>query len=613
MSSTIASFLIRDGMQSDISPARPDRPDDSDRPLSPSSNTLAPNNASTDDSAGADGYFGDSSTFAFVSKVQPDTQNLPGVHLQHGQPSGSPSTTAPGCHDEGGQDTVYSMRTQLPDRHLADNLVDVYFNRFHLIYPFLHESSFRAEYENMWADPEQAPRRSSWHALLNAVFTLGYEFYNELASSDVPAAVPPFSDRARTIILAQVYKRGNLELMQGLLLLCHYLQGTLDLNECWNLVGLMIRTAFSIGLHLNPDSLSVSSVEKEVRKRVWWGCFALDRTVSMKFGRPPSLHLQDALAVPYPLPVDDQYIQNDIQAPRQPSYLPSTTEFFIHTIKLARLIDDILRHLYSAHRGPSRSESTDPLVPEQELEIAELIILDGRLRSWWNTKPAHLVPESPTWASTVFQRQQTVMQIRYKQIQILLRRPLLLMFSRDDPDDDFVRAIAVAGSQMCLAAARQTIRMIHEQYHRQLLNPLWYNLHYIFTSMGVLLHVRNMDKSKAEVIEPEQRGETVDALDCGMDFLKKASQISPLAARYVKMLQYIRDVVDQGTARPSRKDGSKLSGGGGGGSVLYPNYAALAQGQELWPDLASWQTQRFLTEEEIDLNGVDLESFFLGN
>jgi hypothetical protein len=381
------------------------------QPLSPRSKTVVAMDPLSSHARGVDAYYGDSSAIEAVSTAQPETEAIQEVRPLHDRFRKSPSTCPQAWHDEVGQD--YSLAggmNQLPERHLADNLVDEYFNRIHYLYPFLHEGSFRAEYENMWTCPEQAPHRPSWSALLNVIFAFGCESGDDIAANKVTETVSPFMDRARTIVLSQVFKRGDLELIQAFLLLCYYLQGTLDLNECWNLVGLMIRTAVSIGLHLNPDSLGVSSVEKEVRKRVWWGCFTLDRTLSMEFGRPPSLQPQDAQDVPYPLPVDDQYIHNTSQNPRQPSNCPSTIEFFIHTIKLAHLNDDIRRDLYSTHRRTPQSDTTDVVVSDQE--IVRLVVLDGRLRSWWNAKPDHLGTASLVWCHPIFQRQQAVMQIR---------------------------------------------------------------------------------------------------------------------------------------------------------------------------------------------------------
>jgi hypothetical protein len=84
----------------------------------------------------------------------------------------------------------------------------------------------------------------------------------------------------------QLVGRGSLELVQTLLLTAQYLQSTQMWGMCWNLVGLAVRLAQGIGLHLNPSDSSKHSgaqssslLDEEMRRRVWGGCVTLDRYV----------------------------------------------------------------------------------------------------------------------------------------------------------------------------------------------------------------------------------------------------------------------------------------------------------------------------------------------
>ncbi|KAH7372169.1 fungal-specific transcription factor domain-containing protein [Cadophora sp. MPI-SDFR-AT-0126] len=456
--------------------------------------------------------------------------------MELGDSSLSPSPMLPSSDQNiAGLKSAYG----LPERQLADSLIDRYFNRAHPLYPFVHEATFRAEYENAWANSSDSPLRPSWYALLNIILALGCEFNDEIPVGEVTNTVSRFVANSRCIILTHIYKKGNLEFVQALLILCHYLQGTLRLNECWNLVGLMIRTAFSIGLQLNPIDLPLPTVDKEMRKRVWWGCFIIDRTVSMKFGRPPSIQEKDAEAVPLPLVVDDQYINNQTTNSRQPTGRPSITAFFVHTIKLSKIIESALRILYTnkwKFPQPTESEKRVPLVPEESNILGNVILLDGQLQSWWRERPIHLSQEPIIAEGEIFQRQQNVLRVRYMQIRILIQRPLLSMFSRQPIEDDFFRAITIAGAQTCILAAHQTVRMICDLYHRGLLNSSWYNLYYMFTSIGVLFHAQSMDNSKLALL-----GNPLDqkVIECGMEFLKAATstESSCLASRYTTMLR----------------------------------------------------------------------------
>lgn len=86
---------------------------------------------------------------------------------------------------------------------------------------------------------------------MNIVFALGYEFSDAIPDGSITTVVSLFVGRSQEIILPHIYRKGNLEFVQALLLMCHYLQGIMELNEYWNLVGLMIWAAISIGLQLN--------------------------------------------------------------------------------------------------------------------------------------------------------------------------------------------------------------------------------------------------------------------------------------------------------------------------------------------------------------------------
>ena len=304
----------------------------------------------------------------------------------------------------------------LPQKQIADGLVDAYFARVHRLYPFVHEPSFRLEYERMWTlDPRVlADSRPIWFGLLNLVFAHGCEFCDSVRKRESVSMASRFVNNARRIVFAHVFTEGSLELVQALLLMCHYLQSTLELNECWSLVGLMIRTSISLGLHFNPPSSeSLTSVQWEMRKRIWWGCYIIDRTLSMKFGRPPSIQGANTFDIDAPLNVDDQYISQDSVVPRQPEGRPSLTTFFTQTIKLADVIERVLLDLYQ----PSQNKRAGDKSPRQgtvhSYIIGHSVLLDGELLSWWNAVPPHLKNEPEVPDGPDFKLQRNVLFIRY--------------------------------------------------------------------------------------------------------------------------------------------------------------------------------------------------------
>lgn len=74
-----------------------------------------------------------------------------------------------------------------------------------------------------------------------------------------------------------IINRGLSLEVQYLLLMGQYLQGTQKSVEAWAVHGLAVKAAFQLGLHSSEASQAFPPLEREIRKRVWFGCVVLDR------------------------------------------------------------------------------------------------------------------------------------------------------------------------------------------------------------------------------------------------------------------------------------------------------------------------------------------------
>ena len=364
--------------------------------------------------------FGETSAFRFMADVgSPDGRMS--------RPSMSHQTNLPQLDDA---QIARSFMTEdigdpfeLPQRSTADRLVDSYFRHRHPLNPCLHEGTFQARYGRLWlgADgggEEASQRNLHWLGLVNMVFAFGTD-YAQSSSRQVNDRTRYFK-RARHIVIWGVLQSGTIELVQALLLIGQYLHGSLELNDCWTIVGLAIRTSQGLGLHLDETAFTTNLVEQEIRKRTWWGCFVLDRVLSTKVGRPPAIHDEASIKVGLPRSVDDEYLTPNDPNSRQPADVPSTLEYFNHVISQCRLMQKVMDAIYGGNSVQIGRERT---AIETHKLLARTIELDGELDAWKEGLPEHLRPSgrAQEWR---FERQRNTLLMRSVHYATQVVRPL---------------------------------------------------------------------------------------------------------------------------------------------------------------------------------------------
>lgn len=239
-------------------------------------------------------YFGPSSTVSFLSLVRH-------IISRTGSPLISKDIShRVSIHDESSKSTKvprhlnsigssYSMTAfHVPPRRDADVLMANYWTWVHTMYPVLHKPTFDARYQTLWQVSQQSETTLDdvlFHCRLNLVFALAANFRSEITPLDRKSMSESFFSRSEHLLTLDLLDFANLEMVQSLVLMAQYLQSTDKPNYCWSIVGLAIRMAQAIGLHLDtperPERAATGKkydqIDFEVRKRVWASCILLDR------------------------------------------------------------------------------------------------------------------------------------------------------------------------------------------------------------------------------------------------------------------------------------------------------------------------------------------------
>ena len=69
------------------------------------------------------------------------------------------------------------------------------------------------------------------------------------------------------------------QLVQFLLVMTQYLQGSESSVQTWNVHGLAVKASYQLGLHSKQALQRYDPLEREMRIRVWYTCVFLDRYV----------------------------------------------------------------------------------------------------------------------------------------------------------------------------------------------------------------------------------------------------------------------------------------------------------------------------------------------
>jgi hypothetical protein len=183
-----------------------------------------------------------------------------------------------------------------PPPNLAKQLFMSYFQTWHQFLPFLHGPALLQDIELLYADIDKQPLPNPRpHPLpLAKVITLQCLFnLANLHCDDLPMASR--IDHPVNILssLPDLAIKSDIISTQALLAAQLLLVARLALRPAAVVGGLLSRSIFLAGLHRCPNRyLELSTEECNIRKRVFWSVYVIDRYISQALGQP--LGIQDS-------------------------------------------------------------------------------------------------------------------------------------------------------------------------------------------------------------------------------------------------------------------------------------------------------------------------------
>lgn len=192
--------------------------------------------------------------------------------------------------------------TGLASTLLFDDLLDwsqSYFDHWHPGFPFLHAPSLVDYMRQLTQQPisAQSPPTALRHVILRSVMSISIADRRQMDTTCKPMpsslVFSSFNDAINSIQLV-LTEESSISSLQALVAVQLFLMTMHRYNAASRLEGLAVRMAFQLGLHRCPmRTASASNTEAELRKRLFWSIYCIDRYISIRLGTPLAIRSEE--------------------------------------------------------------------------------------------------------------------------------------------------------------------------------------------------------------------------------------------------------------------------------------------------------------------------------
>lgn len=395
----------------------------------------------------------------------------------------------------------------LPNASACEEHLNTFFNRIHCVYPIFDVDHFKGQVRHLSAlsslrqlPAEQIPVLASSYL----VMSLGMDEQARRLTNEGTR----FLDAAASL-LSHVIMMPYLASVQCLLLFAIAYRGRNKDGVGWQMLGLAIRIAHTLGIHrfssVRPSHQHAIQVKYQqlFHARIWGICCCLEKIMQLESGRPSAIAKVDR----------DQMMGTE---QRPPLAMP---DFLQWHVGLAEFQGQISHHLYDYEPG---MRSTAQLL----LDTAKL---DAALLAWTNEIPSSFRPGSDMSGYSQDAHAAAHLSMQYHQTMIALHRAALVAptatFEREIsthcPDQASLSRLR-KGESICVNSARSIARLAVELVDSSLNSRLLTCGPPILACIVLSIYlmkssVNRLHASDLELLRACAESTSEQCLNCGMD------------------------------------------------------------------------------------------------
>ncbi|KAK1907556.1 hypothetical protein P3342_005883 [Pyrenophora teres f. teres] len=226
----------------------------------------------------------------------------------------------------------------LPAKEQADILVAKYFDAVDPVYPMVHRRNFHADYERFWSLSQEEKQAADpvLVALHFVVYAMGTQFIHTPDNRERAQIAEFYISAAQQALRISSYlSRASVRTLQAMVLIGYFLMNDNHASDAWAFGGVLVRQAYAMGLHRDPDIITprCSRSDKQQRRKLWQAIFFQDTFLTVLLKLPPTTVFSDIQ--PESLSDDlDDYIPNG-------SATNGATDSVINPMSISNIASDV--------------------------------------------------------------------------------------------------------------------------------------------------------------------------------------------------------------------------------------------------------------------------------
>jgi len=348
--------------------------------------------------------------------------------------------TAPLCH--------------FPDASRRNSYVSAFFTRIHALFPLFQVDETKHQIEQ-WAVTVQQPIQSDQVPTLVSAYLVMSIGADEIAGQPTDVGTK-YLDVAASL-LSHVILSPYLSSVQALVLFTLAYRGRNKDGVGWQMLGMAIRIAHTLGLHrhsvVRPSDQHGVQVKYEqmFHARIWGIICCLEKIMQLEAGRPSAIEKVDC----------DQMMGPIQKAPGH--------DFLQWSVGLAQYQGLIINHIYSAY----------PTDRSARQILQDTAHLDRGLLAWTSQIPSDFRPGSDLFCAPEEYHTAAFISIQYHQTMIALHRAALIAPSKTFeaevlkhcPDEPSQYRL-IGGETICVNSARAIAKITSELVVRKITSRL---------------------------------------------------------------------------------------------------------------------------------------------